>query len=168
MKITFQLGPDDLGATNRLTMRPRKWLAVTGYCLLALMGVVTIFWGYEWFSTGVVNKDFLLMVGVVTYLGLIIFVWVPWRAKRLYRQQKSLHYPVSAEFSEEAFSTETANGQARIKWGDYHKWKANDQVILLYHSDAMCNVIPCRAFSDAAERQAALALIERHLGPQKV
>lgn len=167
MKITFQPQPEDLVAISRLGLRPRPWLIIVGGSLLVLLLAVTVFWTYQWFSTGSIDSGFLWALGAAAYFALIFFVLIPWRARKTYRQQKTLHTPVSVEFTEEAFVAEADNGHSRIAWSDFHKWKASDKVIALYHSDMICNFIPCRAFTDDADRQSALALIERKLGPQK-
>jgi hypothetical protein len=52
------------------------------------------------------------------------------------------------EFYAESFSYSNEYGQTKRPWANFIKWKENDQVISIYHSDVMMTVIPKRLFSN--------------------
>ncbi|HVS54604.1 MAG TPA: hypothetical protein VHD62_19770 [Opitutaceae bacterium] len=124
MKLTYQIEEKDLVATQRLGMRPRRWLAIVGAGLFVLLLLTCAFWIYEWISSGFSGNQLWWMGGLVVYISLVFFVWLPWRAKRTFRQQKTLHHPLTVEFTNDAFLVEAVHGSSRVPWTDFHKWKA--------------------------------------------
>ncbi len=167
MKITVQLEPADLVRQRWLTMRPRKSLAIAAWIVIGLFLLGTGFGIYEWITTGHAQSGLFWTLGLSTYFALLFFVFVPWQAKRIFRQQKDLQRPSTIEFTDEGVRGESENGKGEIKWSDFHKWKANRSLILLFYSDALCNIVPTRSFADAAQRTVVLALIESKLGKQR-
>jgi len=48
---------------------------------------------------------------------------------------------------EDKFSASSSHGQTTIDWKDFHKYKKNKRIILLYQSDALFHMFPIRWFS---------------------
>ena len=80
-------------------------------------------------------------------------VWLSYRSRRLFTQHKALHKPIEFEWDQEALSVRTESANGRTPWADYARRREDRQVILLYLSDALFQVIPRRCFSDAAQEQ---------------
>lgn len=167
MKYTFQVQPDDMVQLRRLGMRPRKWLAIVGYVVLAILAAAMVLWIYEWIASGVLPGGIGWTFGLAAYFWFIFAVAVPWRQRRIFRQQKTLRHPVTVEFTEEAFVAEAAHGHSRLPWAELHKWKSNSKLILIYHSDALCNLVPRRAFASDEDFQAARTFVARKMGPEQ-
>lgn len=148
-------------------MRPRKWLAITAWIIIGLFLLGTGFGIYEWVATGHAQPGLFWTLGLGAYFTLLFFVFIPWQAKRIFLQQKALQRPFVIEFTDDGVRSEAENGSAEMKWADFHKWKANRSLILLFHSDALSNIVPTRSFADDAQRAALLALIESKLGKQR-
>lgn len=54
--------------------------------------------------------------------------------------------------------------EARMTWPAYLKYKADDELLLIYQQPAMFNLFPRRFFRDDADWQASRELLEQHLG----
>lgn len=74
------------------------------------------------------------------------FVWAPWRSRRVYKQQRSLHESFQYRWNNQHLSCESASGSARRPWRHYTKWKEDESVFLVYHSDALFEMLPKRWF----------------------
>ncbi len=142
MKITVQLEAADLVRHRWLAMRPRRSLAIAAWIVIGLFLLGTSFGTYEWIVTGDMHSSLFWPLGLGAYFALLFFVVVPRRAKRIFRQQKTLQRPFTLEFTEAGVRNEAENGRAEMKWPDFHKWKANRSLILLFHSDALSNIVP--------------------------
>ncbi len=53
--------------------------------------------------------------------------------------------------------------EARMTWPAYLKYKADDELLLIYQQPAMFNLFPRRFFRDDADWQASRELLEQHL-----
>ncbi|HEY0231396.1 MAG TPA: YcxB family protein, partial [Dokdonella sp.] len=84
---------------------------------------------------------------------------LPRRARRLFAQQKNLQRPVTFSWDEDGLAWASVNGSGRTPWADYLKWRQNERLYLLYHSDLMFQMLPKRAFASAAQQQS----FARHL-----
>ena len=126
------------------------WLAMLGLALAALW---LWFFGRRIISGS--NLAGLLggciggvLGGVLATLG-VRFLYVPWKARRVFRQQRSLQLPFELSWSEEGFVSRNEQGSYKTLWSDLVRWKENEQLFLLYISDAMFHILPKRAFPDA-------------------
>jgi len=72
---------------------------------------------------------------------------LPWRARRLFAQQKNLQRPVTFHWDDSGLAWSSENGSGKTAWSDYVKWRQNDRLVLLYHSDVMFQMLPRRAFT---------------------
>jgi len=85
--------------------------------------------------------------GMLVYLLIVYFWWVPVRVKKLYLQQKLLHQEITAEITNQAFKTSLAQGQSEIAWDTYYAWAEDSRMIILKHSQVMFQMLPKRAFT---------------------
>lgn len=168
MKTTLQLQAQDLVDAMWLHLRPRRGLRYVLLGLVALYGLMIVLSVYGWATRGFLDKSSLWGIGFGAYIALLFFVFLPWKTRRSYRTQKTLHSPFTVELSDEGVRLEALHGQMSMPWKDYHKWKANDKLILLYQSDRLYNPIPRRAFASDADWQALHALVQSKMGTQRV
>lgn len=90
---------------------------------------------------------YLILAGLL-YFALLYGVWLPFRTKRLFLQQKTLQEPYEVEITDEAYSASSCHGQSRMVWKDFHKHKMSARIILLYQSDVLYHLFPTRWFSE--------------------
>lgn len=87
--------------------------------------------------------------GIIGLLGYYIFL--KYRCAKIYRQQKSLRIPYELSWDNDSVYMKNEMGEGRIKWSDFIKYKQNESLILLYHSDVLFNVVPKSAFNSAQQ-----------------
>lgn len=167
MKLYAQLTADDCVAARWLALRPRRSLRIVGYGVIALF-ILAIAWQLIEFASGSpLQSGFWWMIAAIAYLGLVFFVFMPWRIRRVYRQQKTLQAPFEVEFGDSAFAGQSKHGSFSIAWSDLHKWKLGQKCLLIYQSEAIMHVIPSRAFASSDQRDEAVRLLEAKMGEQK-
>jgi hypothetical protein len=100
---------------------------------------------------------------VVGVLG-FYFVFLPFKCARIYRQQRNLQIPFQFSWDDEGVFMKNEMAEGKTKWSDFRKYKQNKSVIMLYHSDALFNLVPKSAFSDAGQLADFMAHVERIRG----
>jgi len=93
------------------------------------------------------------------------YVILPNRIKKIYAQQKELHSPFEIEFTDTAMIFSNEFGNATRPWNHFTKWKENDELILLYHSDVIYNILPKRIFTDPQQIDAVKSYLENNEVP---
>ena len=122
MKIHCQITPEDYVRAQFLHMRPRpllKWFGLLVALVIVIVNVLNIGVSSDDHSTW---RGFLLL-GAIAYLVLLFGVLIPRRAKRIYRQQKTLQVPYESELTDDAYEAEAAYGKSKVSWRDFHKYK---------------------------------------------
>lgn len=85
---------------------------------------------------------------------LVMIRWrVPVLARRIYAQQRDLHEALTVQADPEVLATQSEVGESRTPWSHYIRWVEDDEIILLYRSDALFQFIPKRVL-DAAQVEA--------------
>lgn len=167
MKLSFTLTPEDYIRARRLAMRPRRELRVVGYGV-SLLFVGFIAWqAYETFVVGGPQSSFWINVGLTAYFLAIYFIFIPWRTRRIFRQQKTLQRSVEVEITDSHFSGSSSNGTFRIAWEDFYKWKKNEHLILVYESSALMRMIPLRAVPSQADVETLVSTLKKRLGAER-
>lgn len=82
---------------------------------------------------------------MLAYLVMRI-VYIPWKARRVFRQQKSYHCSFELCWYDAGFAARDSNGQYTTPWSDFIKWQEHGRLFLLYHSDLLFHMVPKRAF----------------------
>ena len=135
----------------------RNWIAIFWLAMLALAAVTVwvLTYGRESLSSGemagLVGGTLGGLIGGVVGGLVVRYFYVPWKHKRIFRQQTSLHLPFRFSWSNEEIVSENERGSIKTKWSEIVKWKENDQLFLLYISDVMFLIFPKRAFPDQHE-----------------
>ncbi|WP_140637245.1 YcxB family protein [Methylibium rhizosphaerae] len=125
----------DYVASQFLHLRPRPALAVVGLVLVAL------------FAVGLVVARSVAMWGVAAYLVGLFAVYIPWNAKRTYRQYKAIQEPVIIETSEEGLRFRRPNAQEVLPWSHVRKWRHSKHLVVLYPTANIFHLVPSHFFA---------------------
>lgn len=158
VKGVFQ--PSDYVRAQYLHIRPRPLYKVLGVIVLVLF-----LWA-AWLaftSDDFGAFDILFLVTIVAFI-LNFTVYIPWKTRRVYRQQKALQRGLSFKFDDAGASISNENGHSTSPWSDYLKWKQNDHLILIYLSDCMYHMLPRRMFVDPGGFEKLGELLTRRIG----
>lgn len=124
----------------------KKFLIVSGVAIVtAALGWILWVQGYGPIAGGLLGG---LIGGAITGSA-IRYLYVPWKTRKVFRQQKSLQREFTLSWSEDCLLSEDANGQYKTAWADFTNWKEDAHIFLLYHSDIAFQMLPKRAFSNA-------------------
>ena len=160
----FQISEADYIQAQKLHLRARpvfKMIFII-VCLIVIccMGLAIL----NLISGGSSLKSLGISSAVILYLLFLFLYFLPRRWKRLYAQSKLLQAEVSYSFREDALIVESEKGNCTIQWSDYHKWKVDDNQILLYQADNIFNIVPKRIFTDSSEADMVESYIRSALG----
>lgn len=87
------------------------------------------------------------VIGGLSCYALGWLFYLPWKARRMFRQQKSLQEVYEVDWNDEGLSVRGQRVQGVTPWRDYLKKKENAQLVLLYHSDVLFQMLPRRQFT---------------------
>lgn len=150
--IRFHLTADDYVEATRLyaarTSRHGPWIVVGVIWLIYAGLAFLIIDEWDWRS-GAASAALGAAVAALVLMLLYRFT-IPRRSRRIFAQQKSLHDEIEAKWDEAALDLATSSARSRHRWADFLKWTEGQNVILLYQSDAVFNMLPKRAFSPEA------------------
>ena len=168
MKLNIQLTPEDYVRANFLNLRPRPAFKLAGYAFLVFAIFIL---GISFYQAVARREDFLvvplIVAGGLVYLAFFFgFRW-PQRLKKIFRQQKSLHSPYSIEVGDEMIFTKSENGESKLPWDFFIKWKENSGLITLYQSDIMLHIFPKRSFASPEEVAQFREMLIKKIGPAR-
>lgn len=168
MKINGQLQWTDYLNSQLLHLRPTAFMRIVYYFFYAL--VVFAFGQVIYhFVTGQLDFSFVLLLPLlilVAMFPLYRYVLLPMQTRKIFAQQKALHSPFEVEFNETEMTVSNEFGNSRIPWGNFARWKEDSELILLYHSDVMYNIIPKRFFSDSQQIEIVKSFLEKNKVPK--
>ncbi len=136
MKTQFQLEFKDYLDVQQLRMRKSNLASALIIAAAGLYGVVSPSWSII-FGTLFMAGAFLLSR----------FVILPERIQKNYEQQKEIQAPIEMEITAEALKTSSQYGHAERPWSVFVRWDEDEDVLVIYHSDAMFTILPKRFFS---------------------
>ncbi|NBB49093.1 hypothetical protein GVN24_12485 [Rhizobium sp. CRIBSB] len=90
----------------------------------------------------------LLVIGVTCGPFLVAFLLLPIRARWIYKRQKQLHKPITIQWSNEGITATGAEGHWTTSWTDYHRFVADEKMLLFYIGPNLFQMLPRRALSD--------------------
>ena len=94
------------------------------------------------------------------------YVLQPNRARKNFVKQKELSLPFELEFTEAGMNFSNDLGNSTRPWAYFTKWKENEEIMLLYQSDALVTMIPKRLFADPQQIETVQALLEKNAVPK--
>ena len=157
MTLQVQLVEDDYVEATRLCCR-WKWIRSPALAVVVLLPLLIVLDA----PTGVTVGAAL---GVLIAVPVVYFIAIPWRARKIFRQQVNLQYPFEIEWDEETISFSSKSGSFVAPWQEFRKWKENDSMLLLFHSDVLYQMIPKRAFANPAELETFRGIVAGKVSP---
>lgn len=133
----------DLFKAQQLHAKPNG--AKTSLFILVLMLVGLYLYDEAGVEPGVLVGGFI--GGVLIFFG-YYSIFLKYKCAKIYRQQKNLQIPFQFSWDNDSIYMKNDMGEGRIKWSDFTKHKQNKSLILLYHSDALFNIVPKSAFAN--------------------
>lgn len=136
--ISGTLSENDYLAAQRLHRKEYVRRQSLILAALVLIGLIAAWAGY------LLAGAALFGAGAGGFIGELFCakVLMPRKHLRIFRQQVSLRSAYTYSWDSECISVVSEAGQAKRPWRNYIKSKESDDVFLLYHSDAMFEVIP--------------------------
>lgn len=151
--VNIELRADDLAKAAKLQflsfLRSRRSLIRLALCAAAASTVFgLIIWNGST-SSMVTIAVFTLLSPLMIIAGPAAIVWfvAPHTSRRIFAQQASLRQPYRLNWDEEYYRTKGEGGQAVIAWRDFFRVERNDELIVLYESQALRRIIPLRLLS---------------------
>ena len=140
---------EDYVRAQRLHLRPRPLFRVLDLLLACLFAFAFV--AASWAAHVGGYTGFPLILGVcAAYLALFFFVWLPFQARRMYKQQKTLHVPFTFRLDETGLRIESELGSTVLPWAMLHRWKENKHLFLIYHAANLFTPVPKRLQSPEA------------------
>ena len=100
--------------------------------------------------------------GVIGYFS-VLFLLMPFNAKKQYRQNRALRTEITMHLLEQGINFKSESGESNLRWSDIHKWKYGKGIYLLYITSNMFHMVPSRALSNESEFS---KLLGENLGPR--
>ena len=151
MTIKGQLQWTDYLQSQLLHMRAGRLVTILLYYALFMVAL------------GAVASIFLVLVGLVQVdvifppllvLGAVLFYryyFLPRQVKKIFFQQKDLSAPFELEINAEGLKASNEFGSSLRPWSHFIRWKENNELFLLYHSDVMYSIVPKRFLTDPGQ-----------------
>lgn len=100
---------------------------------------------------------------IVPRIWLAVFWWVvlPRQARQQYLRQIHLHQPQTLSWDTHSLTFRTVHRSGKIGWGELVKYRENHNIVLLYVTDNLFQILPKRCF----DSEAALASFRQHVAP---
>jgi len=146
-EVEMELTAEDYISARYLGLRPRRSIKILGWsCLVMLLVLTAVILIFD--RPVEMPYAFWVLVGSVAYLACWWWVMIPCSTRRIVRQQKSFGIPHTVTVSKEGLCKRSENGEGRFKWEDMYRFKKSESMILVYHSEALMEMLPRRFFSD--------------------
>lgn len=142
MTQTLTVSVQDVVSAYRLHATPKPSIAAI-FLLLATAGIGV---SYS-MHLAPIGAALGAAVGMYGWLAVLFFVIIPYRSRRIYRQQKSLHLEHQFEWDDQFLYFSSQDYEGKIRWADFIKVKESCNMLLLYRSDALFQMMPRRCFS---------------------
>jgi YcxB-like protein len=108
---------------------------------------------------------FLLVFVLVFFISPIFYrkVVLPKQVKQAFAQQKNLSLPFEIEFTETGMNFSNAIGNNTWTWEYFTKWNENEDIIVLYQSDNVIQMIPKRLLVDQQQLDMVKSLLQKNI-----
>lgn len=161
--VTVTLVEDDYVAANRLHLLSQYRGAgpVGVLCILIISYILVL--AAPFAGLQLPEMVHLLIPALLLWLlgaRSLNYLWlVPRATRRLFRQQKTLHRPMTYSWSQAGLKVTNESGEWLFAWADYLKLAENGTIMLLYEGPRLFQMLPKRFFT--AEQ---LADLRHHAG----
>lgn len=162
--MQIQISSDDYLSAIRAGMKPRPAFAVLGGLIVVLALIAVVFTLYAWRLQERGWTD-VLCLAAIAYIPAWYWLYLPWKVRRLYTQQRSLQEPASVEIGVAGLQFSTATGGGLLPWENIYRWRESRTVFVIYQSDALLHLIPKRCFDSPQAQNDFRVLLLRQVGP---
>lgn len=154
----------DVRAAHKLHAQQSRLTTWAGYFVIGLVAIMTAL-GIPFALQGRFPWTLLLFPAIALGVWAFYrFYLLPRQLERVFEQQKDLSAPFTVDLTDTGFEWRNEFGSSRIPWGDFVKWKENQEMVLLYRSDYTYYMLPRRIF----EAQGGIAYIREKLQQHNV
>lgn len=147
IETTGTITADDYLQAQRLHIRPRLRFLVIGLVVAALFVLALAHSAIAALRGSGSAVTPVLLILCFSYLALLYFVLLPLQARRIYRQQKTLHVAQTFLVDESGLGVRSELGVATLPWHMLHRWKENRHLFLVYHAPNLFTPLPKRLLS---------------------
>ena len=171
MKVQYRITEDDYVNLARFHVRRNysAWLStvkvVAGAIAVAVL--VIIAWTLpEW-------APFLAFIAACGAIGgalgffIRLFIHTPIRARRHYRQYKSMQEPFTAEMTDAGIRFSNPDGEGNLPWSKLFQWRQSDQFILIYSMPILYYPVPKSIEREGFDIPLLIQRLTEHLGPER-
>jgi len=159
-----QLTDDDYLAALILARRHNKTFMIVRTGLWSLIGVLAVVYSVVSFQNPRFAMQLLVLAAVAGVLLLERHVFLRLRARRIFRQQRSMQEPFEVSCDADGVRWESAVTTRRLPWHYYVRWAENDRYFVLHQSDWTLEIIPKRFFEGEEEICAFRTLLRERTG----
>jgi hypothetical protein len=96
------------------------------------------------------NGDYRLLIPLIA-AGILVpgyFLYLPRQVRKNFQKQQDAVMPFKIGIGGQGISFENARGQSTYPWDEYLKWREDEHLMLLYHSNGTSTLLPKRLLSD--------------------
>lgn len=98
-------------------------------------------------------------------IALYYYVSIPWRMRRLYREQR---YPIettTVEWDDVRMLVDNPTTKTTAPWAEMTRWLEDSKIFVLDFRGRFLIAIPKRVFADTQDQDAFAELLRTHIGP---
>lgn len=145
--VRLEFSADDCVSALKLhvTWSPHRWLV---HLALILGATAVLFASFPAWPAVVAGGVLGGAVGSLACYGLLWAFYLPWKARRMFGQQKSLHERYELTGDADGLSVHGPRVQGTARWNEYLREKDNERLALAYRSDLLFQMLPRRVFGD--------------------
>ncbi|WP_131195709.1 YcxB family protein [Lichenihabitans psoromatis] len=131
---------------SRAKLTSRTMVVALGICLtiLAVFLIATLD-DWEAIAVGLVGG----LIGGLLVPRVIIRWVLPISARRIFAQQRNLQQPIAVVCDARGLHTTTETATGVTPWPNYMHLREDEHILLLYHSDALFQIVAKRFFTAA-------------------
>jgi hypothetical protein len=165
MKVEYRITEDDyframqLHAWRQQIMKPSV-IAARAIAAILVLGA--------WWTAPDAALFFAFCLVVLAIVPLLVmYIWAPWSARRMYRQYMGIQEPMTFELSEDGLRLNSVAGEGVLLWRMILHWRQNDQFVLIYKMPLLFYLVPK---SLAQQGFDIPLLVQRHterVGPER-
>jgi hypothetical protein len=104
----------------------------------------------DWVVEREVMQALLIIASTLAFALLLhgcLRYWIyPAQARKNFRQQKTLSEAMSLSWTDSVFCYAAGKSQIEMPFSSLHGYRASGEIVLLYHSDVIYQVVPAVAF----------------------
>src|SRR5690349_139514 len=128
--VLAELKEADYVAAVRLGRRRSPWWLAS----ILIVGGSVVFAAIVWWQASRVSAVFVFLATISAgLLGGFLghYVCEPWRARRIFRQQKNLQRPYELAWDSDGLLTRNEHGQYKHHWSDFIRWREGETLFVL-------------------------------------